>query len=281
MMPRVASLAQKMKAWTPWKAPTAPPAGTYDPSLDAQLRAAQRGYGDLGEDAEKQVTRTGSAYFGGLDDIQRGQGRSLAEILRQRTRAGADTAQARQRLGEDVGRATSQLGERFKRLGASQSEQQARMGASEGAAALSLGKRLGNKANEQVDIDRSRDRGLQDITTNEQRFNEDSLAAETQLNEDADLSRGRLAEGATYEGSDLASQLGRAGRELGFFGQDTSEQKFFQAAQSGQFTVPGRGEKGGAPSNEFSDSLGPYRIVMKGGRRLKVRPSGKSKMTRR
>jgi hypothetical protein len=40
-----AALKKSRLAFTPYTAPTAPPAGTYDPALDSQLGAVQRGLG--------------------------------------------------------------------------------------------------------------------------------------------------------------------------------------------------------------------------------------------
>lgn len=261
-------------AFNPWRAPTSPPPGTYDPALDAAQRAAQRGYGDLQMDTDRELERGGSDLALVKGDIERSQGRTLADMLRERARASEDFGQSRTRLGEDYSRATGQLGERYKRLGNQQSQQQRVMGGGRGVLAQAMMKRAANRANEQVDLDRTRDRGLQEIGRAESRFMEDTDLDERRLNEDASLGIGRAGMQWGRRGEDLALGLQRAGRELDFFGQDTSEQRFFQAAQTGQYVMPDRGEPGGIPRNEFSDAQGPYRVIKRGKQRIRVRPSG-------
>jgi hypothetical protein len=143
-----------------------------------------------------------------------------------------------------------------------------------GALAAALAARKENEGREQGDIVRSRDRFMEDssqqelgLRTSLQRALEDAQRGYTQRTED-------MGREYQYGQSDLATGQGRAGRELGFFGQDVGAQRFYQAAQSG-WSPPGRGEPGGPRSNEFRDAKGPYLLIKRGNQRFKRRPDGR------
>jgi hypothetical protein len=55
----------------PFKAPTTPPTGTYDPALDAQVEASKRGLADLVMDTDTNRSRLASDYGLAVAGIQR------------------------------------------------------------------------------------------------------------------------------------------------------------------------------------------------------------------
>ena len=245
--------------------------------MDAQVRAAQRGYGDLQGDVETQQSRGQTDYLQGQGDIERGRSQSLADMLRNKTRVGQQLATGRQRLGEDYARTNQKMDTSYRNLAEGQTGAAIAggTGAQGGTLAAALAKRTANRADDQVDVDRSRDRGLQDFAGQERQFDEDYAEDVRRINEGADISGGRLGQSYTRQGGDLANQLSRAGRELGFFEQDTAGQKFFQAAQAGTYVMPGRGDPGGPAKNEFSGPNGPYRVVQRGRVNVRVDPNNR------
>jgi hypothetical protein len=60
-------------------APLRPPAGTYDPALDAARRAATRGYGDVKQDTRLAGTRAAEDFQFGQDDVNRSYDRTKAD----------------------------------------------------------------------------------------------------------------------------------------------------------------------------------------------------------
>lgn len=74
----------KRKSFTPFRAPTRPPAGTYDPALDSQGRAASRGLLDLTQDTDTQNQRALSDLITGKENLTRQKNEGLADLLRQR-----------------------------------------------------------------------------------------------------------------------------------------------------------------------------------------------------
>lgn len=256
-MARYGDLATRPKrspwAFTPY-APPPIPSGSYDPALDAQLYAAQRGYGDTAEDVGTQQLRAGDDYGLNVEDINRGF-----------TRGTEDLGTARTRGGEDYGRNVAMLTRKYKNIGDVQAQQQAGGGVTSGGAMLqAAAKRKANEGLERTDID-----------TGYNRFLADNTLAGTRLGEDKDIGLGRAALGYGRTTADLGTSLLRAGRELGAFGLDTGAAKAFQAAQSG-YEPPQR------PSNEFTSPGGTAYRVMKTkagpvyvdqfGRKLKGRP---------
>src|SRR5688572_7192595 len=92
---------KKGKGFTPFQAPSRPPPGTYDPSLDAAERAAGRGYGDLQQDLERaqgyaytdvfdprigSIAQLGRDRDDTLQDLGLSKDRSLFDLTRGFTR---------------------------------------------------------------------------------------------------------------------------------------------------------------------------------------------------
>jgi hypothetical protein len=71
--------ARNKWAFKPYTVPPIP-SGSYDPALDAQLYAAQRGYGDTAADVGTQTLRAGDDYGLNVEDINRTAGRSATDL---------------------------------------------------------------------------------------------------------------------------------------------------------------------------------------------------------
>ena len=248
--------------FTPWDPGQKPPSGTYDPTLDANLRGAQRGYGDLTLDTETQNTRALNDYGIAQHQIQSG----LASAL-------ASNEIAQNRLKEDTARATQNLGRQYQQQGQGQAQAAQAAGAvGGGALAQALLKRTANQARDQQGIDQGAQRGLSDLMRS---ADQARYAANDQL--------GALKLGYDRGVQDRGTTLTRAGRELTAFGTDTAEQRAFQAGQAGW--------QNAAPSNEFRTAAGnPYRVIQSkdwlvgpGGKRTRkiyVLPNGQRTLTR-
>lgn len=237
-------------------APSRPPSGYYDPTIDETERAGARGLGDLRIDTDTANQRASSAYVTnttrlgedrdtslagllrsktrGVEDVTRSSGRSLADLLRSKTRG-----------GEDFATDTAARRRSYTQLGDAQAEgAQAAGVAGGGALAASLKARLENEGIEQAGAQRSFDR-----------FNEDNTTSVGRVTEDRDTSLGRIGEdydtgvsgvnrdfqrayddegtGYQYGVDDRALGLGRAEREQVFTGTAAANLRDFQAAAAG------------------------------------------------
>lgn len=121
--------------------PPKPPAGSYDPSLDAAREAAERGYGDLRQDVETAGTRADVDYGLGREGVGRQFGR----------------------YEEDYNRNTNLLKQSFDRLRVRQAENTNQLGVlSQGAALEAAAKRAANQAQEQSQLDTGLGRATED-----------------------------------------------------------------------------------------------------------------------
>lgn len=278
------------KGFSPTPAPVAP-AGTYDPNLDASARAADRGllYGT--QDAERDKERLSTSYVAGKDsadtqqkyslaDLLSGKNRGEADLLTGKNRSLADLLTASTREGQDYGRLSGDLARNYAELGAGQTAT-ASKGAfvDTGSIAAAGAQRAENQGRDQGVLDLSHSRFGEDNTRDTGRVNEDYNTGFGRMEEDYgtgverankahDDTVGELGRQLQYGTDDLATSLQRSGFENNFFHQDTDAAKMYQATTSGLYTPP---EK---PSNEFSDSKGPYRLVVAHGLRFKERPNG-------
>lgn len=219
--------------FAPWNPGQKPPSGTYDPTLDANLRGAQRGLGDLTLDTERDNTRALNDYGIGQHQI-RG---ALASAL-------TSNAISENRLRQDTATATSNLQRQYAQQGQGQAQAAQAAGAvGGGALAQALLKRTANQARDQQGIDQQQQRGLSDLMRS---ADQARYAANDQL--------GALKLGYDRGVEDRGTALTRAGRELTSFTTDTAEQRAFQAGQTGWSNQ--------APSNEFRSASGkPYRVI--------------------
>jgi hypothetical protein len=189
-----------------------PPAGTYDPTLDANYAAAQRGYGDTTQDTEKAGQRASSQYELDKQSVNLGAGRSLSDLLAARVQAHQDNAKA-----------VADTSRNYGILGDTQSQQAGAAGVlSGGTLRAALAKRTENESRDQASLKAAIDR-----------FDTASGTSESRLNEDTSRQLASLGLDYGYGVNDRQDALDRAGRELGFFGADTDAQRLYQAIQNG------------------------------------------------
>lgn len=194
-----------------------PPAGMYDPALDAQGRAGDRGLGYLLQDLGKAGTRADDQHTIDRGQINQGADWSLADLLT-----------GHNREGEDYGRATADLGQSYQRLGASQAGAAIQAGVAEGGTFAAAKKaRDVNQGHDQSGLDLGHARAGEDYNTQTDRV---TKTRDQQLG-DVDRLYG-------YGTVDRADTGQRAQDENTFFGQDTGAQKLYQAGQAG-WTAPG------------------------------------------
>lgn len=239
------ALRQRLpRYFDPYQAPTSPPPGTYDPGLDAQLRAAQRGYGDLqtdyGYDAAGNPIGTQSSRS--LNDFTLAQQRlndqgqqSIGDVLRARARGQQDYATQTANVGRQYGNLATQQGSALTGAGVT---------GPGGALAAALRVRTANQGRDQAGLDLQQQRFLQDSGLQESRIGT-SLAQRL----------GDLGTGYQRGVEDNATKLERAARELGFYGQDVAAQRFAQASSSGLWD-PMAGFSGQAPPHAQAGSVG-------------------------
>lgn len=251
------------QAFEPYQAPPIP-TGSYDPAIDAQVDATNRGYGDTRDDAATGRTRLTTDYGLGRD-----------AILRAQTRGTEDLATATSREDQNYNRTLELLQRSYGRLAGRQTETINAAGVLKGGAMLqAAAKRAANQAQDRQGIDTTHTRAV-----------EDAARAGTRLGEDTNLQLGALAlQGAPPDANnplggrafqDLNTSTTRAGREAGIFRLDAQNVKAFQAAQAG-YVPPGRGERGGIPKNEFVDASGKhYRVIVRGNQRIYVDEHGR------
>jgi hypothetical protein len=259
-----------------------PPADRYDPSLDAQLAASGRGFGDLTVDAGIANQRDLQDYGFARNDLTQAQARGHEDIGNQRfdvnrgfDRGVADIGTHRHDIHEDYQRNVGLLQRQFRLLGANQGGQFRAAGISGGGAALQAArKRAENQQIERQPLDTGFERANRDLQTQETRMGEDrgtSLdrlgLADTRLNQDTESGLGRLGVGLQRGVDDRSLALLRGGREQTFFGLDTATAKAAQAAATGW-------DPGARPSNEFVGPQGPYRTIVQGNRTLGIGPGG-------
>jgi hypothetical protein len=133
----------------PGPPPPRPPAGTYDPALDAARRAATRGYGDVKQDTRLAGTRAAEDFQFGQDDIN----------------------SAYVRTGEDYAANTAMIRRQYDILAGRQQEQANVSGVIGGGALMEAAtKRQANQAIEQAPLDTSYARAGQDRDLSIQRL---------------------------------------------------------------------------------------------------------------
>jgi len=230
-----------------------PPPGTYDPGLDAQERATNRGLSDLiadiGADTgvnrvrantdwltqQAQLNQSGQRneadYTLGTSRAEQSFGRSLADLLTQRAQG-----------GEDYQSNVSALQRNYATLGNNQNQAARAAGAMTGSGAQlqAARKREANQAIDRAPIDTAYQRFMSGSQLAEQRLGEDKantlqdlLNGISRSREDLSTAGQQLNLGYERQNTDWDTQLSRAGRETGQFGIDTAAARAAQATQMG------------------------------------------------
>lgn len=235
--------ARRKRAFKPFVAPTRPPPGSYDPSLDAQLRGSERGLGDLTQDTERDNARSLNDYNLSANDIREAKARSLADILRGRTEG-----------REDYTRTVQGLDQGYSRLASSQAEAGNAAGLAGGFAQQAAEKRAANYTTDRAPVD-----------TGYQRFTGESAQAETRLNENTEDALGKLTLGYQRGNEDRLQALTRGTREQGFFNSDIGDARFYSARGSG-YVPPTMDDDERNKSGLAYKILGPNQYLTTGGK---------------
>jgi hypothetical protein len=164
------------------------PWGSYDPSIDAQRRAAERGLSDLREDSNTASVWAKKDLGQSLSDIKRSRGRNVNDLRRGRRREVQKLGFRRQDLRRDAGRARQDFGSRregiarqFRTLAGTQMEARNAAGTLQGGtAAAAAAKRAENQAFAMKPIDVAENRMEQDLATSLGRIQ----VSQNQLNQD-------------------------------------------------------------------------------------------------
>jgi hypothetical protein len=247
---------------------TGPPLGTYDPALDYQLRASQRGLADLIETTRKENQRSRIDYRTGRRLNRRQLGRDLYDLrtsfaqgeqdlgLEREalgtsfTRDLTDLAQARQRGEEDYNRTLANLQREYAAQAFTQSQNAVSQGVDRGGGVeASQQVRTANQEWDRGAIDTEHARSLQDLATTEGRTTADyetNLRAldlsMSRLAQSFDVSRRRTRQNFGAEKrldrrklrrglADSHEKLSRAKREQGLYEPSVIQQEYFQAHQ--------------------------------------------------
>lgn len=247
---------------------TGPPLGSYDPALDYQLRASQRGLADLIETTHKEGMRSRFDYRTGRRIAARQQGRNVFDLRQQFgegqqdiglerdalgtsfTRDLTDLAQARQRGEQDYDRTLANLQREYAAQAFQQGQNAVAQGVDRGGGvAASEQIRAANEEYDKTGIDTQHTRSLEDLAASEGRTREDFTTNSQAL----DLSLSRLGEHfrtAMHRGkqdfgterrlerrrfrrglADSSEKLSRAKREQGLYEPSVIQQEYFQAHQ--------------------------------------------------
>jgi len=213
-------------AWQPWR-PTPIPGGYYNPTVDAEQGATERGASDVTQEALTGLTRNNSDYQLAKGGFERSQQEGLADIGTARAQEQQDTQQALSRLSES-----------YKRLAGKQEEQQNVGGVLQGGAALQAAqKRSANELKEQEPIKQTDQRNLAALGLKQ-----------TQLEEGTQRSLGDLA---LHSGA-ISPQVLRLVGEL----SNPSARANAQSQLSGLESTPGNaGLFGGRTSQDIVTKL--------------------------
>ena len=263
--------------FTPFVAPQRPPPGTYDPAIDAQVRAGGRGYGDMQEDFGINKGRAQDDFLIGKGELEKALGRELADLGRQRGESHADYERRKQQASEDYGSSLAGLQRSYDQRAGVQTEQATQAGVQAGGALQqALQKRMANQALDKAPIDTNFQRFNQEADLGEQRQQQEYeiLAGQGdsggRLREDAASQIGRLGLGLDRAFGDQGDQtiaLARAGRENTELGTDAAAQRWYQSTQAG-YDPPQ------PPKNEHTVNGQTYRLVRTPRGLRKLLPSG-------
>jgi hypothetical protein len=233
-----------LKSVTPLRAtptipePSAPPPGFYDPALDAQGRASDRGLEQLLQDLGKGGTRAEDQRTIDKGQVNQTADWSLADLLTGKNREGEDYGTATGRLGEDHATNLASILRNYSRLGQSQA-----------GAAVSQGL-LGGSTFAKAKAARDENQGLDttaentqfgrqgaDLLSQHNRFGEDYTTQTGRVGTQRDQQLGDIERLFGYGVVDRADQGQRATNENTFFHQDLGGQRLYQAGQAG-WTAP-------------------------------------------
>ncbi len=222
--------------------PASPPLGTYDPALDAQVRASERGLRQLQEDAGTTRTRATED----LSDLTTRAGRNrdltLGDLATGRGRTMEDYGIRETRGNRDFDSQLSNVFRQFGILGNQQNQTAAAQGVfGGGTGRASAAKRTENQDLARKPIDQGRSDLMADLALGRGRTEEDYTRDTGRVGQDY-WDTVIAAQKAYMRGdTDLFTKLQRGISEQKFFGQDIAEQKVYQARNNNPAVLGGGG----------------------------------------
>lgn len=239
-----------------------PPFMSYDPSINAEIRANQRGIEDINQDFQTQKKIDRQDYRQTSKDIRRGfnRGRTDLKFGAKQARRGfsekrSDIRQTAQRGREDF---RLQLGETFRKYGivaSNQAQQSNARGVGEGGSlAAGAAIRSENQARDVGKLELARSRQQEDIATALQRLGKDQREFGTEYGRTRERLRQDTARSKKLAGRDFRRtrrsarrENNRANREAYFSQLDLTQSAIYNARQTnpGSFNKYGRKTKKG------------------------------------
>lgn len=236
------------KAGNPMTLPP-PPVGTYDPAIDYNASASQRGYNQTVNDGQTLFERGQQDYGLDLGDLTQGRDYALQDISTSRSNLMADYERDRDNLSRQFGI-----------LGRQQRERSAAQGiTSQGLLRQSAKVRGANESREQNQLQNMRDRGLNALNTSETRVNRSYDQGKTRLDLANAREFGGFGGNTIYnpltgqpEFGNLFTNVARAGAENTAYQSAAAGQRSQQAAARGYVSPltkpqPGAMYIGGTP----------------------------------
>lgn len=220
------------------RASAGPPPGSYDPTIDANIRAGKRNYNDLSGDFGVGQTRAQDDLAYALSQLGQSKSETLADATTGHNRTLADIATSRDRAGADYGTSLANLALNYQRLGRKQGEA-ARVAhvESSGILAQSAAARAANQARDKAPIDLSYSRFSQDSAQSQDRANQDYATNTGRVGTHAADQAGRLNLDFSRlwdpQAGDNVLKVQRAGRDLASGTLDATKLKWYQATANG------------------------------------------------
>ncbi len=226
---------------------TPPPFMTYDPALDANLRATQRGLQDIQQDFKHQKRIDRQDFKQTKGDIQQEKQRGKQDIGRDAARGRLDFTQKREDIGKSAARGEQDFNVRLgnlvtnygiKATGQMQAAN-AQGVADAGTLAAGAQARAENFVRDKAPLDLARERQQGDIATaltrtatDEGQFEQDISRSTTRLGQDIGRSKLLTKRDFLRARIDQRRNLNRAEREAAIAVSDTTAQEIFQARQN-------------------------------------------------
>lgn len=245
-----------------------PPPGSFDPGLEAQVRAAERGLIDLIEKTHLEGRRESKDTREARQLLERKVRQGQADIARSRSYAVQDAgnqrgqlqtsfardlqdlATAKQRGQQDYEKTLTDMQHRYAQTAAEQSQAQVASGTDDtGTTAAGAAVRGANQAYDKSGVDTVHTRHEEDIALQEQRDRE-NFATQSglidqglnrdltgygiqsyRLGKEQQSQRHKLALDIARAHIDRQTQLSHAKREYGIYASDVAQQAYYQAHQ--------------------------------------------------
>jgi hypothetical protein len=260
-----------------------PPSMTYDPALEAQRRAAQRGLEDTEADVKTKqhfADRDLSLALRGIrinttrhrQDTNREYGRGVQKLANQET----DTRKDAGRQEEDFHTRLADIGRQFAELGKRQGEGANAAGVNDaGTAAASAAARGANQVRAEAPIHTAEGRLQEDLMSTLDRIaqargylGEDHTRVLNRLNQDRNIQRREAHRETGRTEFSLERELERAKREGAIAQADILEQEIYQARQNHPGAFNKQGEHngqtgGGGPKPQPKPAVGGAKPVPK------------------